>query len=60
MGKKADKQTRAKRSSYTHQAVRLYTKAEFTGIKRGERTHEKFSMLKIKGVIYKKFPAFYF
>jgi large subunit ribosomal protein L35Ae len=40
---------------------RLYTKAVFTGFKRGKSTqHEQFALLKIKGVNDKKDTGFYF
>ena len=40
---------------------RLYTKAVFTGFKRGKTTqHEQFALLKIKGVSDKKDTSFYF
>lgn len=40
---------------------RLYTKAVFTGFKRGKTTqYEQFALLKIKGVNEKKDSSFYF
>lgn len=40
---------------------RLYTKAVFTGFKRGKTTQSvQFALLKIKGVVDKKDTAFYF
>lgn len=40
---------------------RLYTKAVFTGFKRGKSTqHEQFALLKVKGVNDKKDTSFYF
>ena len=57
MGKE-DKKTHEKKSG---QPVRLYTKAVFTGFKRGKTTqHEQFALLKIKGVNEKKDSSFYF
>jgi len=40
---------------------RLYTKAVFTGFKRGKSTqYEQFALLKVKGVNEKKDASFYF
>ncbi len=61
MGKEAEKQTKTRRPSSKRQPVRLYTKAVFTGFKRGKTTQQsQFALLKIKGVNDKKDSAFYF
>ncbi|CDW87234.1 UNKNOWN [Stylonychia lemnae] len=61
MGKEADKQSKSTKVHKKTQPVRLYTKAVFTGFKRGKSTqHEQFALLKIKGVNDKKDTSSYF